>query len=159
MEIKYFLLLLINEYRNGIRIASHFKDLQIRIVDCQIPTANLDPVFTSCDGFTVNFQNNAPNNPVPTFFWDFGDPLSGPANTSTLQAPSHTFTDTGVYVVKLVLNRGLQCGDSTTMIVKVYPGFLPGFITSGLCVNTPVQFTDTTYTANGCRIAALQALV
>lgn len=136
---------LVEEYRNGIRIAQHFKDLQIRVVDCQIPTANLDPVFTTCSGYSVTFANNAPNNPTPTFFWDFGDPASGPANTSTQQSPTHVFTDTGVFVVKLVLNQGLQCGDSTTMSVRVYPEYFPGFTSAPHCVNTPVQFTDTTY--------------
>lgn len=145
---------LVTEYRNGIPIATHFKDLQIRIVDCQIPTANLNPVFTTCDGFTINFQNNVPNNPVPTFFWDFGDPASGPANTSTLQNPTHTFTDTGAYTVKLVLNQGLQCGDSATMLVRVYPNFFPGFINSPVqCLNTPIQFNDTTYFQYGNVIA------
>ncbi len=136
---------LVQEYRNGIRIADHFKDLQIRVVDCQIPTATLAPVFTTCSGYSVTFTNSTPNNPVPTFFWDFGDPASGPANTSTLQSPVHVYTDTGVFVAKLVLNQGLQCGDSTTMNVRVYPEFFPGFTTAPLCVNTPVQFTDTTY--------------
>ncbi|MEP7237703.1 MAG: PKD domain-containing protein [Ferruginibacter sp.] len=137
---------LVFEYRNGIMIGEHFKDLQIRIVDCQIPTANLNPVFTTCSGYSVTFTNNASNNPVPTFFWDFGDPASGPFNTSMQQSPTHVFTDTGVFLVKLVLNQGLQCGDSTTMSVRVYPLFFPGFINSPQqCVSTPVQFTDTTY--------------
>lgn len=145
---------LVLEYRNGIVIGEHFKDLQIRIVDCQIPTASLNPVYTTCDGFTVSFQNNAPNNPVPTYFWDFGDPLSGVNNTSILPTPTHTFSDTGVFTVKLVLNQGLQCGDSTTMLVRVYPNFLPGFINSpALCLNTPIQFTDTTYFQYGNVVA------
>lgn len=144
---------LIQEYRGGRRIAQHFKDLQIRIVDCQIPTANLDPVFTTCSGYNVTFSNNAPNNPVPTFFWDFGDPLSGPLNTSTQQSPTHLYSDTGAFVVKLVLNRGMQCGDSTTMLVRVYPDFYPGFTSAPLCVNTPVQFTDTTYFRFGTMVA------
>lgn len=144
---------LVFEYRNGIRIGEHFKDLQIRIVDCQIPTANLNPVFTTCSGFSVTFNNNAPNNPVPTFFWDFGDPASGPLNTSTQQSPTHVFTDTGVFLVKLVLNQGLQCGDSTTMSVRVYPEYFPGFTSAPLCVNTPVQFTDTTYFRYGTMVA------
>lgn len=145
---------LVTEYRNSVRIATHFKDLQIRIVDCQVPTANLNPVFTTCDGFSVTFSNNVPNNPVPTFDWDFDDPASGPLNTSTAQSPTHMFTDTGVFIVKLVLNRGQQCGDSTTMQVRVYPEYFPGFITSSaLCVNTPVQFTDTTYFRYGTTTA------
>ncbi len=144
----------VTEYRNGIAIATHFKDLQIRVVDCQIPTANLDPTFTTCDGFSVTFSNNAPNNPVPTFYWNFGDPASGPNNTSNMQSPTHVFTDTGLFIVKLVLNQGLQCGDSTTMEVRVYPDYFPGFITQpNLCVNTPIQFTDTTYFRYGAVLA------
>lgn len=136
----------VTEYRNGSAIATHFKELQIRVVDCQIPTANLDPTFTTCGGYNVTFTNNASNNPVPAYYWNFGDPASGPNNTSNLQSPTHVFTDTGVFIVKLVLNQGLQCGDSTTMQVSVYPEYFPGFINSAqLCINTPIQFTDTTY--------------
>ncbi len=144
---------LVTEFRNGIAIATHFKDLQIRVVDCQIPTANLDPVFTTCTGYSVTFANNAPNNPVPTFDWEFGDPASGPLNYSNQQSPTHVFTDTGVFIVKLVLNRGLQCGDSTTMSVRIYPEFFPGFTSAPQCVNTPVQFTDTTYFRYGNMVA------
>ncbi|MGB4938074.1 MAG: PKD domain-containing protein [Ferruginibacter sp.] len=144
---------LVQEYRNGILIADHFKDLQIRIVDCQIPTANLDPVFTTCSGFSVTFSNNVPNNPLPTFYWDFGDPITGPNNTSTLQSPVHVYSDTGVFLAKLVLNQGLQCGDSTTMSVRIYPEFFPGFTSTPLCANTPVQFTDTTYFRYGNMVA------
>ncbi|MEO6490437.1 MAG: PKD domain-containing protein [Ferruginibacter sp.] len=136
---------LVSEYRNGVKIGEHFKDLQIRVVDCQIPTAILDPVYITCDGFTLTFENNTPNNPVPAFYWEFDDPISGVNNSSSLAMPTHTFTDTGIYKVKLVLNRGLQCADSTTTDVKVYPGFFPGFEpVAPFCVGQPVSFIDTT---------------
>ncbi|MGF2411853.1 MAG: PKD domain-containing protein, partial [Ferruginibacter sp.] len=141
---------LVSEYRNSVKIGEHYKDLQIRIVDCQIPTASLSPTFTTCDGFTLSFVNSAANNPEPTYLWDFGDPVSGTNNTSLLPNPTHTFTVAGDYNVKLILNQGLSCGDSATQIVHVYPGFLPGFITAPtLCINQPVLFTDTSYTAYG----------
>jgi gliding motility-associated-like protein len=141
---------LVSEYRNGVKIGEHFKDLQIRVVDCQIPTALLNPDFITCDGFTLTFQNNAVNNPQPGFYWDFGDPSSGINNTSTLENPTHTFSDTGIYTVKLVLNQGLQCGDSTTINVGIYPGFFPGFAPiAPFCVGQPVQFNDTTRTNYG----------
>lgn len=38
--------------------------------------------------------------------WNFGDPASGAANTSTLLNPSHTFTAVGTYTVQLILNLG-----------------------------------------------------
>jgi len=39
--------------------------------------------------------------PLRSRQWNFGDPLSGPANTSTEERPSHTFTAPGTYTVKL----------------------------------------------------------
>lgn len=36
--------------------------------------------------------------------WDFGDPASGPQNTSTAFSPQHTFTAMGTYTVQVVLN-------------------------------------------------------
>ena len=141
---------LVSEYRNGVKIGEHYKDLQIRVVDCQIPTAVLDPSFITCDGFTLTFQNNTLNNPAPSFYWNFGDPSSGINNTSTLEMPTHTFSTAGIYTVKLVLNRGLQCGDSATTLVSVFPGFFPGFAPiAPFCVGQPVSFTDTSHTNYG----------
>src|SRR6185437_7399151 len=57
--------------------------------------------------------------------------------------------DTGVYKVTLFVNKGELCSDSTSTIMKVYPGFFPGFKSSGICVLNPVQFTDTTKTRYG----------
>src|SRR5690606_37634508 len=46
-------------------------------------------------------------------------------------------------------NRGLPCSDSTTAIVKVYPGFFPDFSYAGQCQKVPVQFTDLTTATYG----------
>jgi gliding motility-associated-like protein len=141
---------LVTERRSGVVIGEHFKDLQVRVVDCAIPTVSLSPNLITCDGFNIDFSNGVVNNPVPTFFWDFGDPTSGILNTSTLETPNHQYSDTGIYKLKLVLNRGLQCGDSTVVDVKVYPGFIAGFRNSlPLCVGIPVNFVDTTVSIYG----------
>jgi gliding motility-associated-like protein len=42
-----------------------------------------------------------------------------------------------------VVNRGLQCPDSTTAQVKIFPGFVPDF-TYSACNNKPTQFLDRT---------------
>ncbi len=139
---------LVSEFKNGVKIGEHFKDLQIRVGDCQITSAVLNPKPTTCDGFTVNFQNDFPNNPQPSYFWNFGDPASA-NNTSLLETPSHTYSDTGTYKVKLFLNQGSPCGDSTQLIVKVYPGFFPDFDVLGSCKNTPIQFVDKTTATYG----------
>lgn len=143
---RYVVCVCIDEFRNGQLIGTHRKDFILTVSNCDIPDAQLDPQGITCDGFTVSFQNNGSNANVTTWFWDFGDPTTGANNTSNLSNPTHTFSDTGVFIVKLVVNRGQPCADSTTQAFKVYPGFFPGFINSApMCINVPIQFTDTTY--------------
>ena len=99
------------------------KDFIVNVTDCDFAGVELDPKAVSCDGFSVNFSNdnNSPQN--QTFYWEFGDPASGALNTSTLQTPTHVYTDTGAYVYKLVINRGQQCSDSAPKYEKCIPAF------------------------------------
>jgi gliding motility-associated-like protein len=53
--------------------------------------------------------------------WNFGDPASGAANTSTLLNPSHTFSAVGTYSVRLVLNLG--CYNDTLIQSITLNGF------------------------------------
>jgi gliding motility-associated-like protein len=145
----YVVTVCVNEIRNGVVIATQRKDLQIKVGDCDIAKAALNPEYITCDGFTMSFRNNSTSPLINSFYWEFGDPASGAANISTDQFPTHTFSDTGVYTIKLVTNRNQQCSDSTTARVKVYPGFFPGFISNGICLLNPVFFTDTTRAAYG----------
>jgi len=146
---KYVLCVCASVYRNGVLISVHRKDLIVAVSGCIPLTAssNFEPI--TCDGFNVNFIDGSSGNP-DTYFWDFGDPASGAANTSNLPNPSHTFTDTGVFSIKLVVSIAGQCVDSIIKPLKVYPGFKPGFLNSvPLCIGLPVQFTDTTYSRYG----------
>lgn len=146
---KYVVCVAVKSYRNGVLLNEHRKDFIVNVTDCDFAGVQLDPKPVTCDGFSVSFANanNSPQN--QTFYWDFGDPASGASNTSTLQAPSHVYSDTGIYVYKLVINRGQQCSDSATQINKVYPGFFPGFTSEGRCINAAIQFTDTTKSKYG----------
>ena len=146
---EYVVCVLVKEYRNGIYIAESRKELHLQTAPCTPVTAIPNFVAITCDGFTVDFTESSTGG-VNAWFWDFGDPASGPANTSTLPNPTHTFTDTGVFNIKLRVSISGQCSDSITRPLRVYPGFLPGFLTSpALCVNVPIQFTDTTYSRYG----------
>ncbi|MEP7237704.1 MAG: PKD domain-containing protein [Ferruginibacter sp.] len=134
---RYVVCVCIDEYRNGVVIGHHRKDFILNVNDCNVPAAVLNPRPTTCDGFTVNFENDAPPDNIQSYLWDFGD-----GNTSTQSAPSHTYLVAGDYTLKLVVNQGLPCSDSATRIVKVYPGFHPDFTITGQCQNVPIQFTD-----------------
>ena len=51
------------------------------------------------------FGNNCPTvNQYTNFSWNFGDPLSGAANTSTMLNTVHVFSSAGHYTVKLIVN-------------------------------------------------------
>ncbi|MGE0569161.1 MAG: T9SS type B sorting domain-containing protein, partial [Bacteroidia bacterium] len=55
-------------------------------------------------------------NPVQSYLWNFGDPASGPTNTSNIANPTHLFSGPGTYTVKLVLGYGCG-GDTITGVV------------------------------------------
>ena len=142
---EYAVTVCVTEYRKGVRIGETRKELHIKVRDCSATRALLNPIPTTCDGFNVSFKNDAVNPSGIDYFWDFGDPVSGPLNNSNSPTPIHAYTDTGVYKLKLRVSLAGICTDSTTLIVKVYPGFFPGFIANApLCKGSPVQFIDTT---------------
>lgn len=121
----------------------HKKDFIVTVAPCDFAGAQLQPSYLSCDGFTFNFENlnNSPLN--QTYFWDFGDGV-----TSNLPNPTHTYTVAGVYNLKLVVNRGGSCSDSTISPLRVFPGFFPGINdNTPICKDRPVSFNDAT-TAN-----------
>ncbi|MDI1355161.1 MAG: hypothetical protein PSX36_09590 [bacterium] len=76
------------------------------------PPAYANPSITSC--FTGNY--------VSGLTWNFGDPGSGSANTSTLISPVHTYSAMGSYTIKLVLTYSSCAPDSIVQtIILVNP--------------------------------------
>ncbi len=146
---KYVLGVQVLSYRNGVLLNVHRKDFIINVNNCDFAGAQLDPKPVICDSFNVAFRDDNSSSLNQTFYWEFGDPASGSNNTSTLKTPTHVYTDTGVFVYKLVVNRGQSCSDSTTQTLKLYPGFFPAFDVDGQCINSTIKFTDKTTTNFG----------
>jgi len=140
---KYVLCVCISVFRNRVLIATHRKDLIVAVNNCSPLAANPTFAPTNCESLTTIFTEASSGNP-DTYFWDFGDPASGAANTSNLQTPTHTFTIAGIYNVKLVVSTSGQCFDSIIKPIKVFPGFFPDFEVLGKCKNIPIQFNDKT---------------
>ena len=82
--------------------------------------------------------------------WNFGDPPSGVANTSSLQNPSHNFNAAGTYTVSLVATNDKGCSNiSYTRQVVINPKPLAGFILPAVCLSdTYAQFNDTSLVTN-----------
>jgi len=146
----YVVCVCVTEWRNGVRLTTHRKDFNVQIDDkCDFASALLNASYVNCENFTQTFKNEAPPSPlIHTYTWDFGVP-GRTDDTSKQASPTFTFPDTGTYKVKLIINKGEDCPDSATTLMKVYPGFHPGFMHSGACKDFAFQFTDTTRTTYG----------
>jgi len=74
----------------------------------------------SIPSYTFKFTDESTNKPQ-SYRWDFGD-----GSNSTLKDPSHTYTDTGRYLVKLKVISEQGCIDSTQKYVQItgVPGYL-----------------------------------
>ena len=70
--------------------------------------------------YNFRFEDESSNNPA-IWAWDFGD-----GTTSSLQNPSHSYLDTGTYVVTLRVTNTQGCSSSTFQNVTItgVPGYL-----------------------------------
>lgn len=143
---KYVVSVCINVYREGRLIAMHRKDLIVEVLNCTITLSNPMPDITNCGDSTIHFSHTSTG--ATSVFWDFGDP-SSLADTSIADSPSYIFPDTGTYKAMLIINKGQNCSDTAERIIRIYPGFFPGFEVTGSCYTNPYQFTDTTKTRYG----------
>jgi gliding motility-associated-like protein len=145
---EYVIAVAVDEYRRGRKIATTRKELHVNVSSCVIAAATLPPFISSCDDFTVRFENQSPSPAILEYFWDFGVP-NRVSDTSVNAVPVFTFPDTGVYRVKLIVNRTSSCSDSAFTEVRVFPGFQPSFTYDGACFLNPFNFRDATSAAYG----------
>ncbi len=108
------------------------------------PTAAFtQDVTDGCPILTVNFTNNSTG--AVQYDWDFGD-----GTTSTLQNPTHNFTNLGttdaVYTVMMIASTTFGCADTAYQTITVYPAVSASFTHNGFtgCAPLPVDFTNTT---------------
>ncbi|MEP7279827.1 MAG: PKD domain-containing protein [Bacteroidota bacterium] len=134
----------IYEYRNGVLINVHRKDIHLKVSDCNPLKALLNPDYDYCDDYLVTFKNEQFNPAGSVYIWQYGDGTKPDTSLDPLGLIQHQFADTGTYAIKLEVILAGQCVDSTNTLAKVYPGFYPGFKVTGSCLYTPLQFTDTT---------------
>ncbi len=146
----YVVTVCVQEIRNGQLIAIQRKDVQINITDCSIASASLLPEYQLCKNtqtITIANQSNSPL--IVTSEWEFMDNNNNIIYTATGPSATYTFPSIGLYKVKLVINRGQACTDSTTSLIRVFPGFVPDFSSNGICYTKPTLFFDNTTSVYG----------
>ncbi len=97
--------------------------------------------FTSvCLGSSSQFTelSSAPlTNTITSRAWDFGD-ITLP---STLTSPSHTYADTGAYIVTYTVTTNIGCSAELSKTLKVFPYPQGNFTSANLCERDSVHFT------------------
>ena len=139
----YVVTVCVEEVRNGVVIARQRKDLQINIADCDIAAASLLPEYMLCRNSQTITLGNLSNSPlIVSTDWEFLNTANNIIYSTSGPTATYTFPAIGLYTVKLVINRNQACTDSTTALIRVFPGFIPDFLSTGICFNKPTVFFD-----------------
>lgn len=125
-----------------------------------LDTAQVIDFSAACYGATTTFDIDGDATYLDSVRWDFGDPASGPLNTSNLLSPSHSYPSSGVYTVTLI--RYIDCISDTTVrdinitappVTNVDTAICANetyTLPSGLVITEAGTYTDTIPTPIGC---------
>ena len=147
---QYVVGIAVKEYRNGILIATHYRDFQFNVLEClSKPKATLPDFILLCrDDYQIQFVNKSIG--AAKFYWKFGDPTKNPNDTSTAFEPNYTFPTVGFYKTMLITNPSLYCRDTAFTIVKVYNTINGGnFTLNNACENDTAKFLDLSKLSEG----------
>ncbi len=86
----------------------------------EVPIASFSaPATTSVFTPTVQFVDYSTS--ATSWNWNFGDSIST-SNTSTVESPSHAYSQVGTYCVTLAVSNGF-CTDTSTVCLMIVPEF------------------------------------
>ena len=101
----------------------------------------------------TNTSSVAAPSTITSWLWNFGDPASGPLNTSTVQNAQHDYNLIGNYDVKLIVITNNGCRDTITQILTINSGDpMANFVqeTPGLnCANDSVGIINQSTITSG----------
>jgi PKD repeat protein len=104
-----------------------------------------------CEDINVAFTGQATTfgAAIKKWSWNFADPASGTANTSTLQNPVHLFASGGMYAVSLIGENIHGCPDTISKNINVNSAPVTDFSYSIACKDDTVFFKDATVLPSG----------
>lgn len=146
----------VSEFRNGELLSVVRRDFQFNVTTCDplveadivedVVLGDQEFVVNSCGVNDIQFQNESFERAnITEFFWQFD--IDGTTQTFNEWEPLVNFPDTGLYQGVLVLNPGLECGDTADIFVNVFPPVNADFeFEYDTCIAGPVTFTDSSFT-------------
>ncbi|MEM6963920.1 MAG: PKD domain-containing protein [Bacteroidota bacterium] len=105
------------------------------------PTVTFDQPVENCQGSALSFVAQ-PSADVLFYEWNFGDPVSGDANTSEVANPFHEFGSPGDYMVTCTVTDVWGCTDVEALMITVAPNPLNGAIS--FSIPSPICDGDVT---------------
>jgi len=75
---EYVIAVYVSEWRNGVKINSTRKELQIIVGDCSLSAAKLNPSYVNCNSFDFSFQNESLSSNITNYFGTLETPVSLP---------------------------------------------------------------------------------
>ncbi len=131
--------------------------IQKTVYSVPSPDANFSYSGSQCADQTIQFTDQtseAGGGAIQSWYWTFGDPLSGANNTSTLRNPIHTFKGgPGTYTVTLLVTNTNGCTSSRSYDVIINMKPVSNFTATTPCENSPTIFTNTS-TPNAAAIVS-----
>ncbi len=133
----YTICLDIQEWRNGVMINIHRRELELNVVDCNA-VLNAPPV--TCTSKTVLFNHS--NNSSLEYLWDFGVAEINTDSSSRIY-PIYTYPKSGDYQVTLIVSNSIGCRDTIKTTAKVYDDLKVDFdFKQPICAGSPMQFEN-----------------
>jgi gliding motility-associated-like protein len=88
----------------------------------------------------INFQNLSAGTGILSYQWSFGD-----GATSVLTNPSHSYTASGIYTVRLITSNTSGCKDTITKTNLINIGIINAAFTApaSICSGAPLVITNT----------------
>jgi PKD repeat protein len=124
---------------------------QQQVVINPVPVASFQYADV-CDKNQVMFTDltaTSETGSIQAWEWNFGDPVSGTSNTSTLQNPTHMFTAPGTYNVSLKVISEYGCVNTKSLSVTIGGIPDPDFTWSAICMGEDAIFNHGTSVSVG----------
>ncbi len=134
---------------------SAVKTMNVKVEPLARPAFSF-PAISCLPDAIIPFTNNSwvPGADTSTlsWAWNFGDPGSGPVNTSTMRHPAHTYANLGPFNVKLQVTTAAGCIHDTTIVLNtIHPQPIASFTKemADVCLGGAIRFTNTSDTKDG----------
>ncbi len=104
------------------------------------PLANFN-ALSVCQGVNVVFNNISIGG--SSYSWDFGD-----AVTSNLSSPTHSYSNAGIFNIKLTVSNATNCSDVVTKQVVIFDNPVANFTATDRCLGLPISFANSSTGVN-----------